>query len=150
MKKQCYGCNRTKELRMFYTHPGMVSGYLNKCKECTRKDVSKNYRTNKKHYHEYNKKREKDPKRIAKQLEYQRTYRSKYKGKNSARYKLFMALQDGMLNKKPCKICHSTTDVQAHHTDYRKALDVQWLCKKHHLTKHNKVLFINDNGELIT
>lgn len=42
-KKKCFACGRNKELNDFYTHPRMADGHLNKCKECTKNDVKKNY-----------------------------------------------------------------------------------------------------------
>lgn len=41
----------------------------------------------------------------------------------------------GTLNKGPCIYCGSL-EVDAHHTDYSRPLDVEWLCKKHHRAWH--------------
>jgi len=40
--KRCFACGKEKPLADFYRHPSMTSGYLNKCKECTRADVRNN------------------------------------------------------------------------------------------------------------
>lgn len=41
----------------------------------------------------------------------------------------------GVINKKPCEVC-GITEVEAHHDDYYKPLDIRWLCKLHHRDYH--------------
>lgn len=38
MMKICFKCSLEKSLEDFYKHPSTKDGYLNKCKECTKKD----------------------------------------------------------------------------------------------------------------
>jgi len=45
------------------------------------------------------------------------------------------AIRAGRLTRQPCEVCQELT-VQAHHPDYAKPLDVQWLCPKHHRALH--------------
>jgi hypothetical protein len=51
-----------------------------------------------------------------------------------------LALRSGKLKKKPCVICGSNKNLEAHHRDYDKPLDVVWLCRMHHSHLHHKKL----------
>jgi len=42
MGKKCFKCGEVKDLSEYYKHKGMTDGILNKCKKCTKKDVSDN------------------------------------------------------------------------------------------------------------
>lgn len=45
------------------------------------------------------------------------------------------ALESGALIKGLCAVCQSV-DVVGHHRDYDKPLEVEWLCRKHHMEAH--------------
>lgn len=139
MKKRCFKCRKVKDLDDFYKHKKMADGHLGKCKACTKKDVKRRYYDPdaRKKIIEYEKKRFQTPERKAKILQYQKKMRTKYPGKYRARYKVNNAIKNGKLLQTPCEIC-ANPDSEAHHTDYRKPLDVQWLCRTHHLLAENK------------
>ena len=46
------------------------------------------------------------------------------------------ALRNGDLIKKPCEVCGATSRIVAHHDNYNAALEVRWLCQKHHVQHH--------------
>jgi len=127
---------------MFYVHKRMADGHLNKCKNCAKKDVHKRYDDpiSRKKIVEYERKRFQNPERKKMVLEYQRKRRIKSPGKYKARQKVSNAIRDGRLIRKPCEICGDPKS-QAHHDDYRKYLEVNWYCRKHHLKKEGKKSF---------
>ena len=57
--------------------------------------------------------------------------KQKFPERTSARMAVTRALRDGRLTKLPCFIC-GDPDTQGHHPNYSAALDVIWLCRKHH------------------
>jgi len=129
--KTCFKCKEEKELTEFYVHPRMGDGHLGKCKSCAKKDVSKNFRNNKRYYQEYDRAREKTEKRKAQKAKYLADHNAKYPEKYKARNATSNAIRDGRLIKGPCVECGSMF-TQAHHEDYSKPLDVIWYCKQCH------------------
>ena len=46
------------------------------------------------------------------------------------------AVKTGKLVRQPCECCGVTEKVHAHHDDYSKRLEVNWLCPLHHKQRH--------------
>lgn len=44
----------------------------------------------------------------------------------------------GILIKGTCEACGTNENIDAHHDDYAKPMDIRWLCKKHHREHHLK------------
>lgn len=139
MAKKCFKCNVEKPLRDFYRHPKMADGRLGKCKECTKKDVSENYRKNRAHYVLYDRQRTQTPERRAKMIDYQRKRRSLCPEKAKAWRLTTRAIQCGRLTRMPCEVC-GNPESEAHHDDYSKPLEVRWLCFKHHREHHGQTV----------
>lgn len=57
--------------------------------------------------------------------------------KSRARWHVWLALKEGRLVRQPCRC--GQPKAEAHHADYRKPLDVVWLCLKCHRDEHNRL-----------
>lgn len=131
-RKECNKCHERKALGEFYKQKrGSRDGLMHACKECFKARVRENYQAAGGRP-DYEKKREKRPARKAAKVGYQDDYRAKNPEKYRARNAVSNALRDGRLFRQPCKVCGTTVRVQAHHHDYSKPLDVEWLCFQHH------------------
>jgi len=64
-----------------------------------------------------------------------RRYRARHPEKARAHMMVRDAIAVGILHREPCSICGALAS-QAHHEDYSRPLDVNWLCKEHHEQRH--------------
>ena len=66
---------------------------------------------------------------------------------NVAWGQLHKAISDGLL-KRPlnCEKCGSPKIIEAHHNDYEKPLEVQWLCRKCHKGLHK---ILRDSNKIL-
>jgi len=137
MYKKCTICHIEKEENEdnFYKKDRNKSGFDNRCKECflilARYHNAKNY--NKKIWRKKAEKRKKEGKQKKNSKEMMNKYPLKYK----ARYKLRNKVYSGKIKKEACEVC-GNKKVQAHHEDYNKPFDVNWLCIEHHRDRHRK------------
>lgn len=151
--KVCFKCGAEKPRTDFYKHKGMADGHVNKCKECNKKDVTKNRNDNLEHYRDYDKTRSKLQHRVEARNEYAKTEvgamnvqkaKDSYIKRNpkirSTHIGVGNAVRDGKLVKsKYCEspYCeHPDGYVEAHHCDYNKPLEVMWLCDRCHKDWH--------------
>jgi len=137
MNKICFKCKKLKVIYDFYSHPSMPDGYVNKCKECNKKDVRENRILKIEYYRSY------DRERGSRQSkEYLSKYREKYPKKYKSHNMVNNAIRDGRLKKEDsCQNCRSKLYIHAHHDDYNFPLSIRWLCAICHNEWHEK------NGE---
>ncbi len=144
MMKTCATCETGKPLDDFYRHQSTRDGRDTYCKLCTKE-------RNKKKYDRVMR----DPKLRAVRRAQMRVHNARWRKANPlkdrasehayqarepekmrARWGLRGAVKRGNLVKpKACSSCHRTTpanDLQGHHADYEKPLDVEWLCRECH------------------
>lgn len=146
-EKVCFKCGNLKSMDEFYKHKQMKDGHLNKCKQCTKADVSGNYQGNREYYAGYEQRRAQRPERKAAALVYQKNRRAKNPFPYKANCAVSNAVRDGKLFKEPCFNCGSIEDIEAHHMDYEKPLEVVWLCRSCHLEEHNRKAYQFDHAE---
>lgn len=135
--KTCFKCGKELPIDEFYRHSQMKDGHLNKCKVCARRDVRENRTKKVEYYREYDHLRQYMETRKQWLLEHQRKVRALHRDKYKCRSAVQNALRSHRLIKQPCEICGAMENVQAHHEDYSKPLDVIWLCFKHHRWIHS-------------
>lgn len=136
--KICFKCGKEKPVSEFYKHPAMSDGHLNKCKECVREDVGKNYE-----------KKAKDPNFLEKERDRGRDkYRRLYVGMSKAN----VARNKRYLNRYPEKesaknssanLISAFEGAERHHWSYNEEhfKDVIWLSKKDHMKAHRFIVY---------
>lgn len=55
-----------------------------------------------------------------------------------AHHKVTQAIQSGRLVRQPCEVC-GELEVEGHHDDYSRPLEVRWLCPSHHHLRHSEI-----------
>jgi|SRR5690625_219126 len=136
--KQCFKCNEIKSLDGFYKHALMADGHLNKCKECTKRDV-RNYRYGeaRERILRYDRERAKMPHRKAQARRIISRWQRKHPERRTAHSMLRNAILSGRVSPWPvCAIPECSAKPEAHHPDYSNPLDVVWLCPSHHKQAH--------------
>ena len=149
--KQCKGCGETKSLDKYYKHPATGDGFASKCKECAKAVVKAARNKNPEKYREYEKQRAMSVERVAARSAYRSTdkgkaavkrahavYHAKAPARRKAQVAVGNAVRDGRLIPWPaCAVpdcCNA--EIEAHHPDYSRPLDVVWLCNSHHREAH--------------
>jgi len=154
MKKICTCCGQEKNLDDFYKHKQMLDGHLNKCKECKKSyqlkyrfeniEVVKEYDRNRPNAKERSKKNadriRNNLEKYNKHKEDLRNWNKRNRNKRNAHLKVKRAIIKGII-KKPnnCQKCGRKLELQAHHSDYEKPLDVIFLCIKCHNDEHKRI-----------
>lgn len=147
--KTCFKCDLEKPLNEFYAHPQMGDGHLGKCKACTRKDTKERadrlWENNPEwkameaaRFRDKSLKARKEGKASPCKYEHLKAWRKRNHEKSLAHGKVAKAKAKGLLIPTPCEECGATERIQAHHEDYSKPLEVDWLCPACHGKRHRK------------
>lgn len=133
-EKRCFKCGLTKPLTAFYGHPRMADGHLGKCMDCAKADA-KAHRAANDSVRERDRERSKLPHRKAHQARVTARWLAEHPERRRAQIALGNAVRCGKVQRQPCHIC-GAENVEAHHPDYSRPLDVVWLCVRHHRLVH--------------
>lgn len=152
--KICKKCGRELPINEFYKHKKMATGYLNYCKDCVRRRVAKYRIDNIENVRAYDRNRPNARERRKKQrekiknnlldyqkmLEQQREWGKRNREKRAAHRALHRAILAGKIIKSNrCSLCGKTEcNIEGHHYDYSKPLNVVWVCTECHGKLHRK------------
>lgn len=141
--KYCPTCQQTKPSAEFYRKAGASDGLRSECKECWRARDKAWRAANPKQMHVNLKRwRHRYPEKATAAT---RRHRRRYPEKRKAQNEVNHAIRDGRLTRPDlCENCggpgqpfdDDRAPIQAHHHDYSKPLDVEWLCRDCHGARH--------------
>ena len=140
--KTCTKCGLPKKKSEFYKRKTNKDGLRYWCKECDKKYAARwNKKNPEKHTANVNKWKSDNRER---HLEHGRNFYQRHKDeentsrKTRARSKVKNAIERGEMTRQQCKVFDCFDIGEAHHEDYNKPLDVEWLCTKHHKQLHTE------------
>ena len=151
MVKLCVKCSEVKPLENFHRNSCRRDGHSNECKPCAAQRGRQRYRRNRQDPEWVMRVREQSRLRVklwrAHNPEKARAgvlaYRQQNPHKIVTQSKLQAAVERGDIVKPlECSQCGQATaslDMHGHHSDYEKALEVQWLCRQCHGDEHRGI-----------
>lgn len=133
--KTCSKCGWAGPLDGFHLDKRSSDGHVADCKRCARERARKCREAKIEYWRALDRERAKTPERKAQDKKNLRKKRARNPLRSLAHSAVSNALRAGRLKKCPCEVC-GLEEVDAHHDDYSKPLDVRWLCRTHHCEHH--------------
>lgn len=160
---KCGHCQQWLTADSYYIDQANLNGLRACCKSCTsagnkrryRKDIEKS-RAKSRAYRANNREMKAKHDKKYSQSEAGRVVivraSNKWAENNPAAKKAHRAVDHGKrmgsLITQPCEICGTEDDINAHHDDYSKPLNVRWLCRNHHREHHINERFLANGGAI--
>jgi ribosomal protein S27AE len=133
--KTCNKCGAEKELAEFYLDAKAPDGRRPDCRDCNKARARARYYAKHDEIMAAEARRRQRPEHREKNRLYRQQSDKRYPEKCRARVKLHRAVDAGLIAKLPCHKCGHPV-AQAHHEDYSRPLDVEWICVKCHAKEH--------------
>ena len=143
--KYCAGCNADRDDSLFGRDASKEDGMTHKCRACNAAyqkarrvaaaaSMPVSWKKKTANMAEYMKEWKKaNPGYVTqKKKEWYAKNRDRLRVREAVKY----ALKSGKLVKTACHVC-GKDNVEGHHPDYSRPLDVVWLCREHHLQIHS-------------
>lgn len=160
-EKRCPKCGITKSANEFprnRSRPDGLNGYCKPCQAAHNENWrkrnpekiavagAKRRASNKERFASVARRwRKENPQRVA---EYRKARRRRDANKVKARDQLAQAVRSGRVQKpERCESCDQQAELQGHHEDYSKPLDVAWLCEPCHRVVHGRLLLIDQDDK---
>lgn len=128
--KVCFKCGRELPLSSFYKHPRMGDGHLNKCKDCTKADVSRDYERNIQNPEWVEKERARGREKY-----HRLGYVSRPTQRKRIKEKSFKCMKDV----RRTILSHLSEDKELHHWDYNQRYNLIVLDKRLHHRLHSVI-----------
>lgn len=134
-EKKCGACGEMKSANDFHSDRSRKHGLASACKSCLN-HRNANYKRSAKGRATAKRYRRGDAGRAAR-LQQNKVWRDKNPEKKTAQNILNYAVRVGrIIRPETCSRCGAAGRIEAHHHDYAKPLDVQWLCVPCHKEEH--------------
>ena len=147
--KKCTKCYKLRQSKSFYPNKKTKDKLDSWCRFCRStyllakiqqqkwRDKHKGYIENWKLVNKYSSSKENIKWRKAHPFYWKKEKRDKKK--LWARWNFKNHIRYGKIKRQICEVVGCSQIGEGHHADYTKPLDVQWLCKKHHIEHHKKL-----------
>jgi hypothetical protein len=141
LQKTCIHCAVQKPVSEFYKHPQMADGYLGRCKVCHRSEMNRLRGDNPEVYRQRDRERGKTDTRKEAFIRKNRQKRLSMGPEYDAAHNAVSRAVKAWFLVKPtsCQRCNSIREIEAHHDDHAKKLEVMWLCPVCHAARHKEL-----------
>lgn len=134
--KHCPKCNTTKQIDEFYKNASARDGHQVWCKACWKADCAARTARDPDNRRSVSLRSFHKRRAEGKPLHPSALTTRPYDEKTRARRILQAEVRAGRIVKGPCCECGTVVDIDAHHSDYSKPLDIEWLCRLCHAKRH--------------